>query len=63
LCAVLAGEAYIHGWDIARALHAAWRLDPRDMRTIFTGTLPVLPHYVDPARRRPHRHLRRAPAR
>jgi len=50
VCAILAGEAYIHGWDIARALRAPWRLDPRDMRTIFTGLLPVLPHYVDPQR-------------
>jgi uncharacterized protein (TIGR03083 family) len=50
LCAILAGEAYIHGWDIARGLHAPWRLDPRDMRTIFVGLLPVLPHYVDAQR-------------
>ena len=50
LCAILAGEAYIHGWDIARALHVPWRLDPGEMRTIFTGLLPALPHYVDPRR-------------
>lgn len=50
LCAILAGEAYIHGWDVARALHAPWRLDPEDMCTIFVGLLPVLPHYVDPQR-------------
>jgi hypothetical protein len=50
LCAILAGEAYIHGRDIARALRRPWRLDPRDARTIFLGLLPVLPHYVDPRR-------------
>jgi hypothetical protein len=50
LCAILAGEAYIHGWDISRALRTPWRLDPGDMRTIFTGLLPVLPYYVDPRR-------------
>lgn len=44
--AILAGEAYIHGWDIARALKRPWPLDPDDMRTIFLGLLPVLPHYV-----------------
>jgi len=48
LCAVLAGEAYVHGWDIARALGRSWPLDPGDMRTTFLGLLPVLPHYVDP---------------
>jgi uncharacterized protein (TIGR03083 family) len=46
LSAVLAGEAYIHGWDVARALQRPWPLDPDDMRTIFLGLLPVLPHYV-----------------
>ena len=50
VCAILAGEAYIHGRDIARPLHAPWPLDPDDMRTIFTGLLPVLPYYVDPHR-------------
>jgi uncharacterized protein (TIGR03083 family) len=50
LCAILAGEAYLHGWDIARALRRPWPLDPHDMRTIFLGLLPVLPHYVDPQR-------------
>lgn len=64
LCAILAGEAYIHGWDIARALRRPWRLDPENMRTIFLGLLPVLPHYLDrAARRRAHRDLRRPPAR
>jgi uncharacterized protein (TIGR03083 family) len=46
LCALVAGEAYIHGWDVARALDRPWRMDPDDMRTIFRGLLPVLPHYV-----------------
>jgi uncharacterized protein (TIGR03083 family) len=50
LCAILAGEAYIHGWDIAQALRRPWRPDPEDLRTIFLGLLPVLPHYVDPRR-------------
>jgi uncharacterized protein (TIGR03083 family) len=48
LCVLVAGEAYIHGWDIARALGRPWRMEPDDMRTIFRGLLPVLPHYVDP---------------
>ena len=50
LAAVLAGEAYVHGWDVARALGRPWPLDPGDMRTIFLGLLPVLPHYVEPRR-------------
>src|SRR5262245_7704752 len=45
--AVLAGEAYVHGRDIARALGRSWTLDADDMRTIFVGLLPLLPHYVD----------------
>jgi len=45
--AVLAGEAYVHGRDVARALGRPWPLDADDMRTIFVGLLPVLPHYVD----------------
>jgi hypothetical protein len=48
LCTLVAGEAYIHGRDVARALGRPWRLEPDDMRTIFLGLLPVLPHYVDP---------------
>lgn len=48
--AILAGEAYIHSWDIAKALRVPCRLDAHDMRTIFLGLLPVLPHYVDPQR-------------
>jgi hypothetical protein len=27
-CAIFAGEAYIHGWDIARALRRPWRHPP-----------------------------------
>jgi uncharacterized protein (TIGR03083 family) len=49
LCAILAGEAYIHGWDIARALRRPWPLDPHDMRTIFLGLLPVLPTTSTPS--------------
>ena len=49
MCATLAGEAYIHGWDVARALGRPWRLLPQDKHTIFLGLLPVLP-YVDPQR-------------
>src|SRR5215471_1191947 len=45
--AKLAGEAYVHGRDVARALGRPWPLDADDMRTIFVGLLPVLPHYVD----------------
>src|SRR5262249_10336341 len=43
LCAILAGEAYIHGWDIARALDQPCPLPPADMRTIFAGVVPLLP--------------------
>jgi hypothetical protein len=49
VCAVLAGEAYIHGGDIARALGRPWLLNQDDMRTLFLGLAPLLPHYVDPA--------------
>jgi uncharacterized protein (TIGR03083 family) len=50
--AILAAEAYVHGWDIANALGVPCRLDGADMCTIFLGLLPLLPHYVDPQRAR-----------
>lgn len=46
-CAVLIGEALVHGYDVAQAERTAWDLDPAAVRTSFIGLLPVIPYYVD----------------
>jgi uncharacterized protein (TIGR03083 family) len=46
-CAVLIGEALVHGYDVAQAESRPWRIDPAAVRTAFIGLLPLLPHYVD----------------
>lgn len=49
LCAVLLGEALIHGYDVARACNAPWPIDAAHARVVFKGLLPVLPFFVDSA--------------
>jgi uncharacterized protein (TIGR03083 family) len=46
-CALLIGEALVHGYDVAQAEGAQWDLDPGAVRTAFIGLLPVIPYYVD----------------
>jgi uncharacterized protein (TIGR03083 family) len=46
-CALLIGEALVHGYDVASADGAQWDLDPGAVRTAFIGLLPVIPYYVD----------------
>lgn len=54
-CCILAGEALIHGRDIARAAGRPWSIGPERARTVLVGLLPLLPHYVDPERAAPVR--------
>ncbi|MGH2787921.1 MAG: maleylpyruvate isomerase family mycothiol-dependent enzyme [Actinomycetota bacterium] len=46
-CALMIGEALVHGYDIARADNKPWHIDPAAVRTAFVGLLPLLPYYVD----------------
>lgn len=45
--AVLAGEALVHGYDIARAARKPWPMPRDDVRTVLLNLLPLLPHFVD----------------
>ncbi len=47
---VLAGEALIHGRDIARAVGHPWSIGADRARTVLVGLLPLMPHYVDAER-------------
>ncbi len=47
LLAVTIGEAMVHGYDIARATGARWRLPVPWAHTVFRGLLPVVPSYLD----------------
>lgn len=47
LASVLLGEALVHGYDIARAAGASWRIPPHEARVLFEGLTPVLPFYVN----------------
>ena len=46
-CCVLAGEALVHGRDVARAAGKAWSIGGDRARTVLVGLQPVIPHYVD----------------
>ena len=48
--AALAGEPLVHGYDIARATGRRWKIPSGEARAISMGLLPVLPHYVEPAK-------------
>jgi uncharacterized protein (TIGR03083 family) len=47
---VLAGEALIHGRDIARAVGHPWPIGADRARTVLVGLVPLMPHYVDAER-------------
>jgi uncharacterized protein (TIGR03083 family) len=40
------GEALIHGYDVARATGAAWRIPAEAASAVFRGFVPLLPAYV-----------------
>lgn len=44
------GELLLHGYDVARAAHRPWPLDPRDMTLVLNGALQVAPGWLDPKR-------------
>ncbi len=50
VCSVLAGEALIHGRDIARAVGHPWSIGADRAKTVLVGLLPLMPHYVDAER-------------
>jgi uncharacterized protein (TIGR03083 family) len=47
VAATLLGEALVHGHDLARALGWPWLIPPAHARLVFTGLLPLLPHFVN----------------
>lgn len=51
---ILLGELVVHGYDIARALHRPWPIDPGHVQLIQQGINPILPGWLDPERARGH---------
>jgi uncharacterized protein (TIGR03083 family) len=49
IAAILAGEAAVHGYDIARAAGLAWRIPRGDARAVFRALAPLVCHDIDPA--------------
>jgi uncharacterized protein (TIGR03083 family) len=42
------GEVVVHGYDIAKALHRPWRIDPEHARLVVAGAFPaMIPLIVD----------------
>jgi uncharacterized protein (TIGR03083 family) len=46
----LLGELVVHGYDIAKALHRPWPIDPHHVALIIEGINPILPAVVRPER-------------
>jgi uncharacterized protein (TIGR03083 family) len=46
----LLGELVVHGYDIAKALHRQWPIDPHHVALIVEGINPILPGLVRPER-------------
>jgi uncharacterized protein (TIGR03083 family) len=46
----LLGELVVHGYDIAKALHRHWPIDPHHVALIIEGINPILPGLVRPER-------------
>ncbi|MGH3782171.1 MAG: maleylpyruvate isomerase family mycothiol-dependent enzyme [Pseudonocardiaceae bacterium] len=47
--ATLLGEVLIHGYDIAQASRQPWLIPPTHAGLVFSGTLPMLPRFVNRA--------------
>jgi uncharacterized protein (TIGR03083 family) len=45
--AVLLGETLIHGYDIAQVSGRPWLIPPTHAGLVFSGVLPMLPHFVN----------------
>ena len=50
LLAIELGELLVHGFDIARAAHLPWPLDPAAAILTLQGYLPLMPHTLNAAR-------------
>lgn len=48
VAAMMIGEGYVHGRDVARACGRRWRIPEEDARTGLVAVLPVLSEFVDP---------------
>ena len=46
----LLGELVVHGYDIAKALHRHWPIDPHHVALIIEGVKPILPGLLRPER-------------
>ncbi len=49
---LIAGEGYVHGYDIARSARVPWTVPADDAVSIITAALPVFPALVDEERAR-----------
>jgi uncharacterized protein (TIGR03083 family) len=52
LAGIVLGEQVLHGYDMARAVHRPWPIDPDHARLILYGYESLLPAMVDPERAR-----------
>jgi uncharacterized protein (TIGR03083 family) len=50
LLAIELGELLVHGFDIARAAHLPWSIDPAAARLALQGYLPLMPYTLDVSR-------------
>ena len=50
LLAVELGELLVHGFDIARAAHLPWSVEPTAALLTLQGYLPLMPYMLDVAR-------------
>lgn len=51
---ILLGELVVHGFDLARRLHAPWPITGRQVSLIWSGVEPILPGWADPRRAAGH---------
>jgi uncharacterized protein (TIGR03083 family) len=52
LAGIVLGEQVLHGYDMARAVHRPWPIDPEHARLILYGYECLLPAMVNPERAR-----------
>jgi uncharacterized protein (TIGR03083 family) len=52
LAGIVLGEQVLHGYDMARAVHRPWPIDPEHARLILYGYKCLLPAMVNPERAR-----------
>lgn len=44
---LVAGEGYVHGYDVARRTRSPWVIPPEDAVTMFRAALPLFPSILD----------------